>query len=82
MLFSIASSQDLWPAVLRDGERQTAGREDSVLPKTHLFQSLEIGRAVLGPGHVAQLVRASSPYAKVESSISSQGTCQHQPKNA
>ena len=36
---------------------------------------------VLGPGQVAQLVRAPSRYAKVVGSIASQGTCKNQPMN-
>ena len=35
-----------------------------------------------GPGQVAQLVRASSGYAKVVSSIPGQGTYENQPMTA
>ena len=36
----------------------------------------------LGPGQVAQLVRALSGYAKVAGSIPGQGTYKNQPMNA
>ena len=50
-------------------------------PHTREYQS-DLKKEIPGPGQVAHLVRALSPYAKVVGSIPSQGSYKNQPMNA